>query len=214
MKQFLGVSLGWIARKLRTHFIAGILAVVPIAVTIWIFVWLFNWIDGFLQQSLITQIFGRPIPGVGFGITLVLIYLIGVIVSNFVGKRLVRYGESLLARVPLAWQLYNGIKQIMESFSTPGKTGFMQVVLVEFPRKGMRTIGFITNESYDKSGERLLNVFIPTAPNPTSGFLQIAREDEIIRTDISVEEALRMVVSAGRVSIKEVGDKLSMSDQT
>ena len=213
MKHFLGVSLGWIIRKLRTHFIAGILAVVPIAATIWIFVWLFNWIDGFLQP-LITQIFGRPIPGIGFGITLVLIYLIGVIVSNFVGRRLIRYGESILAKIPLAWQLYNGIKQIMESFSAPGKTGFMQVVLVEFPRKGMRTIGFITNESYDKSGERLLNVFIPTAPNPTSGFLQIAREEEIIRTDISVEEALRMVVSAGRVSIKEVGDKLSMSDQT
>ena len=213
MKHFLRVSGGWIARELRTHFIAGILAVVPLAVTIWIFVWLFNWIDGFLQP-LITQIFGRPIPGIGFGITLVLIYLIGVIVSNFVGRRLVRYGESILAKIPLAWQLYNGVKQILQSFSAPGKTGFMQVVLVEFPRKGMRTIGFITNESYDKSGERLLNIFIPTAPNPTSGFLQIAREEEVIRTNISVEEALRMVVSAGRVSIKDVGDKLSMSDQT
>ena len=112
----------------------------------------------------------------------------------------------------MARQLYNGIKQILESFSAPGKTGFMNVVLVEFPRKGMRTIGFITNESYDKSGERLLNIFIPTAPNPTSGFLQIAREDEIIRTNISVEEALRMVVSAGRISIKEIGDTLSMSE--
>lgn len=213
MKHFLRVSWGWIARELRTHFIAGILVVVPLAVTIWIFVWLFNWIDGFLQP-LITQIFGRPIPGIGFGITLVLIYLIGVIVSNFVGRRLVRYGESILAKIPLAWQLYNGVKQILQSFSEPGKTGFMQVVLVEFPRKGMRTIGFITNESYDKSGERLLNIFIPTAPNPTSGFLQIAREEEVIRTNISVEEALRMVVSAGRVSIKDVSDKLSMSDQT
>ena len=213
MKHFLRVSWGWITRELRTHFIAGILAVVPLAVTIWIFVWLFNWIDSFLQP-LITQIFGRPIPGIGFGITLVLIYLIGVIVSNFVGRRLVRYGESILAKIPLAWQLYNGVKQILQSFSAPGKTGFMQVVLVEFPRKGMRTIGFITNESYDKSGERLLNIFIPTAPNPTSGFLQIAREEEVIRTNISVEEALRMVVSAGRVSIKDVSDKLSMSDQT
>ncbi len=213
MKHFFGVSLGWIIRKLRTHFIAGILVVVPIAVTIWIFVWLFTTVDSWLQP-IITRIYGQPIAGIGFGITLVLIYLIGVIVSNFVGRRLVRYGESVLARIPLAWQLYNGIKQIMQSFSAPGKTGFMQVVLVEFPRKGMRTIGFITNESYDKSGERLLNVFIPTAPNPTSGFLQIAREEEIIRTNISVEEALRMVVSAGRVSIKEVGDKLSMSDQT
>ena len=86
----------------------------------------------------------------------------------------------------------------------------MQVVLVEFPRKGTRTIGFITNESYDKSGERLLNIFIPTSPNPTSGFLQIMREGEIIRTNISVDDALKMVVSAGRVSLEEVSDKLSM----
>ena len=86
------------------------------------------------------------------------------------------------------------------------------MVLVEFPEEGMRTIGFITNESYGKPGERLLNIFIPTSPNPTSGFLEIVTEDKVIRTNISVDDALKMVVSAGRVSLQEISDKLSPKD--
>ena len=135
-----------------------------------------------------------------------------MIASNIIGRRVIHYGESLLVKVPVVRQLYAGIKQILEGFSKPGKTGFMQVVLVEFPKEGMRAIGFITNESYDKSGERLLNVFIPTSPNPTSGFLEIVTEDKIIRTNISVDDALKMVVSAGRVSLEEISDKLSPKD--
>lgn len=84
----------------------------------------------------------------------------------------------------------------------------MQVVLIEFPRKGTRTLGFVTNESSDESGRKLLNIFVPTAPNPTSGFLQIIEESEVIRTDISVDDALKMVVSGGRISPKEVQDRL------
>ncbi len=211
MKHTQRVSWGWLRKKLRTQFVTGILVVVPIGVTILIFVWIFVTLDNILQP-VIRSIWGRTVPGVGFGVTIVLIYLAGVIASNIVGRRLIHYGESLLAKVPAARQLYAGIKQILESFSRPGKTGFMQVVLVEFPKEGMRTIGFITNESYDKSGERLLNVFIPTSPNPTSGFLEIVTEDKIIRTNISVDDALKMVVSAGRVSLKEISDKLSPKD--
>jgi len=209
MKHIQRASWGWLGKKLRAQFVTGILVVVPIGVTILIFVWIFVRLDNILQP-VIRSIWGHTIPGVGFGVTIVLIYLVGVIASNIVGRKLIRYGESLLARVPVVRQLHAGIKQILESFSAPGKTGFMQVVLVEFPRKGARTIGFITNESYDKSGERLLNIFIPTSPNPTSGFLQIMREGEIIRTNISVDDALKMVVSAGRVSLEEISDKLSV----
>jgi len=211
MKHTRRVSWGWLGKKLRTQFAAGILVVVPIGVTILILYWIFVRLDNILQP-IIRSILGRTFPGVGFGATLVLIYLAGVIASNIVGTRLIHYGESLLAKVPVVRQLYAGIKQILEGFSKPGKTGFMQVVLVEFPKEGMRAIGFITNESYDKSGERLLNVFIPTSPNPTSGFLEIVTEDKIIRTNISVDDALKMVVSAGRVSLQEVSDKLSPRD--
>lgn len=208
MKRTIKASLGWLGRKMRKHFFAGILITVPVGLTVWIFIQLFYLVDGFLQDEIVKRIWGREIPGVGFGVTVLLIYLIGVIASNVLGRRLLRYGESLLERIPVARHVYSGIRQITQSFSTPGRTGFMQVVLIEFPRRGTRTIGFITNVESDKSGNKLYNVFIPTSPNPTSGFLQIVKEEEIIRTEISVDAALRMVVSGGRVSPKEVRDKL------
>ena len=201
------ISGGGIGKRLRTQFIAGILVVVPIGASILVLVWVFSAIDSILQP-LVNAIWQHTIPGVGFATTVVLIYLVGVIASNVVGKRLIRYGESLLARVPVFRQFYTGMRQVLESFATPDKTGFMQVVLVEFPRKGMRAIGFITNELTDKSGEKLLSVFIPTAPNPTTGFLQIMREEEVVRTGMSVEDALKMVVSAGRMTPQGVSDQL------
>ena len=196
-----------VGKKLRAQFITGILVVVPIAAAILILRWLFFTIDNILQpvaQSLL----GYTIPGLGLGITLVLIYLVGVIATNVIGRRLIGYGESLLARVPLFRYLYTGIKQILQSFATPREGGFLQVVLVEFPKKGMRAIGFVTSESRTESGEKLLNVFIPTSPNPTSGFLEIVRENDIIKTNISIDDALKMVLSVGKVSLQEVTDRL------
>ncbi|MFC2072105.1 DUF502 domain-containing protein [Chloroflexota bacterium] len=208
MKHLHWVSWGWLGRQLRKQFLTGALAVVPLTVTILVLVWVFTTIDGYLQP-VIKPILGRSIPGVGFGVTIVLIYLVGVIASNVFGKRLISYGESLVARVPLVRPLYTGVKQLMDSFSTPGKTGFIQTVLVEFPRKDIWTIGFITKELRAQSGETQLNIFVPTSPNPMSGFLQIVGEGEVIRTDISVESALGMVVSAGKISPQEVSDRLS-----
>jgi uncharacterized membrane protein len=172
-----------------------------------ILVWLFNFID-YRAQPVAKLLFGHEIPGLGLGITVLLIYLSGVVATNIVGKRLIRYGESRLARVPLFRYLYTGIKQILESFATPREGRFLQVVLVEFPKKGMRAIGLVTSESAVESGEKLLNVFIPTSPNPTSGFLEIVRESDVIRTNMSIEDALKMVVSAGKVSVQEVTDRL------
>ena len=196
-----------VGKKLRAQFITGILVVVPIVAAILILRWLFFTFDNMLQpvaQSLL----GYTIPGLGLGITVVLIYLAGVVATNVIGRRLIRYGESLLARVPLFRYLYTGIKQILQSVATPREGGFLQVVLVEFPKKGMRAIGFVTSESRVESGEKLLNVFIPTSPNPTSGYLEIVRESDIIKTDISVDDALKMVLSAGKVSLQEVTDRL------
>ncbi len=201
-----GISLGWLARKLRAQFLLGIIVSVPIGVTALILIWAFNSIDHLLQP-IITFFWGHTVPGVGFGVTIVLIYLIGVIASNIAGKALIRYGEYLLGRIPLVRALYNGIKQIMQSLSSPEKTGFMQVVLVEFPKKGMMAMGFVTNEFHDKSGGRLLSVLIPTAPNPVTGFLQIVREEEVIRTKIPIDEAVRMVVSAGSAAPEKLRDR-------
>ena len=196
-----------VGKKLRAQFGAGILVIVPIIITILILVWLFGYIDN-IAQPVAKSLLGRTIPGLGFALTVVLIYLTGVVATSVIGKRLVGYIESLLARVPLFRYLYTGIKQIMVSFTTSGETKFLQVVLVEFPKKGMRVLGFVTSESRIESGEKLLTVFIPTSPNPTSGYLEIVRENDIIRTNISIDDALKMVLSAGKVSLQEVTDRL------
>jgi len=207
MKRIKGVSWRWLGRTLRAQFLMGILVVVPIGATVLILVWIFNAIDGILKP-LITGIWGHHIAGIGFGITILLIYLVGVVTNNFLGKKLISYGDSLLSKVPIVRQLYTGIKQILESFYQPRKAGFLEVVLVEFPREGMRAIGFITNESTDQSGTKMLHIFVPTSPNPTSGFLQIVEENKVVRTTMSVDDALKMVVSAGRVSPSEFDYKL------
>ena len=208
MKYTYRASWNWLGKKLRRQFLTGLLVMVPLGATILILTWIFTSIDNILQP-VIKAILGHPVTGAGFGITMVLIYLVGVIASNVIGKRLIRYGESALPWIPVVRQLYNSIKQILESFTSPERTGFMQVVLVEFPRKGMRVIGFITNELCNEPGKKLLTVFIPTSPNPTSGFLEVVAEDEVVRTDISVESALRMVVSAGRVLPEEITAELA-----
>jgi uncharacterized membrane protein len=202
---------GKILRKLRGQFIMGLVLVVPLGLTAWILVWIFNAIDNILGPY-IEKLWGHYYTGIGFGVMVVLIYLIGLLAGNFLGRRLIRFGESLLGRVPVVRPLYNGIKQVLESFSSPGKTGFMQVVLVEYPRKGIKAIGFITNELTDSSGQKLINVFIPTSPNPTTGFLQIVKEEEITRTRLSVDDAIKMVVSAGRTIPERAGEKLSAGD--
>jgi uncharacterized membrane protein len=201
------ISRKQIGRRLRIQFGAGILVVVPIIIAILILVWLFNYIDN-IAQPVAESLLGRTIPGLGLGILVLLIYLTGVVATSLIGNRLIRYGESLLARVPLFRYLYTGIRQILQSFTSPREGGFLQVVLVEFPKQGMRAIGFVTSESRVESGEKLLNVFIPTSPNPTSGYLEVVRESDVIRTDISVDDALKMVLSAGKVSLQEVTDKL------
>lgn len=198
----------WLIRTLRKHFLAGILVVVPIGVVILILVWFFSTIDGLLQPA-IEFIFGREITGLGFAISLVLIYLAGVLASNIVGRRLIRFGESILARVPVLKQLYSGSKQVVAGLSGTGlnKAAFREVVLVEFPRDGMKTIAFVTNEVKSKSGQKLLMIYIPTAPIPTSGYFEMVTEDKVIRTDISIDEAMQMVISSGMVSPAEIDTK-------
>jgi len=193
----------WILKTIRTTFVAGLIVVVPIGLTVWILIWIFNGVEDLLSP-VVAWIFERfgaePITGVGFGITVLLIFVIGIIMTNVVGRRIVRWGESMLGKVPVARLLYVAFREVFRGFSEENANSFLAVVLVEFPAKGMRTIGFITKEDVDKDGRPVFNVFIPTTPNPTSGFLEILHENDIIRTRISVEDALKMVISGGRMS--------------
>ncbi len=195
----------WLIRALKRHFLAGILVVVPLGAAVAVLAWLFTSIDNILQP-MIEGIFNREITGLGFGVAIVLIYLIGIVAENIIGGRLIRFGESLLTRVPLFRQIYTGAKQVIEGLSGIGlnKAAFREVVFVEFPREGMQTIAFITNEIADKSGKKLFTIYVPTAPLPTSGYLEIVTEDKLIRTDIPVDEAMKMVISSGMVSPAEI----------
>jgi uncharacterized membrane protein len=186
---------GW-GKKLRAQFMAGLLVVVPVGASLLILYWVFTTIDNILQP-IVRAIAGHDIQGVGFGVTIVLIYLAGVIVRNVIGKWLMKKGDSLMMRVPVFRGLYTGIRQIVQSVTVPDKTGFMQVVLVEFPRKEMWTVGFVTKEMTTVNGEKFANVLIPTSPTPWSGFFQIVKETDLIRTDITIEDAVKMIVSGG-----------------
>jgi uncharacterized membrane protein len=194
-------------KKIRGQFVTGLLVIVPIGASILILIWIFSTIDNILQP-IIRLIWGHTIPGVGFGVTIIVIYLAGVVAKNIVGRRIIKWGDSVLNKVPIFRWIYRGISQIMDSFAAPDKTGFMQVVLVEFPKPGMKAVGFITNEITDSQGKKQISVLVPTAPNPTSGFLIVVKEEELIRTKIPVDDAVKMIVSAGRMMPAEVQKRI------
>jgi len=206
MKKKKGESTGhWLIRVIRKNFLAGLLIVFPLAIAVWFLWWLFSSVDNLLQP-LIEAIFEREIPGLGFGIFLVLTYITGIIASNYLGKKLIRSAESILTRVPVFRQIYIGAKQVVEGLSGAGmnKAAFREVVFVEFPRDGMTTLAFITNEVTNKSGEKIYAIYIPTAPIPTSGYFEMVTEDKITHTDISVDEGLKIVISSGMILPSEV----------
>lgn len=196
----------WFLGRLRTYFLAGLLVVVPIAASVLILVWMFDRIDGIFQpliRSVIRWVTNNPdynghIVGLGFAVTIVLVLLAGIIANNFVGKKLISYGDSILRRVPIFRQIYTGAQQVMESVSGKGgisKASFREVVLVEFPSNRMTHIAFITNEFTAQDGRKLYAVYLPSTPVPWSGFSGIVTEEMITRTTITIDEALKMIIS-------------------
>ena len=200
----------WLVRNVRRNFITGMLVTVPAALAVLALLWFFNAIDSILQPF-IRLAFGQNITGLGFVITIILIYLAGILASNIVGKRLIQFGEAIVGRLPIFRQIYNAAKQAMASLSGANKTSaaFHEVVLVEFPRKDFWTIAFITNELHDTAGNKLIAIYVPTAPVPTSGYFALVTEEEIKRTDISVDAAMKMVISSGIAAPPEIGANLT-----
>jgi len=189
-------------QQLKRLFIRGLLALIPLVATIYVLDFIFSFLDGFLDVF-IRGIFGIEIPGVGALTSILLILLIGFVVTNVVGARLIAYSEKLLHKVPIAPKIYFAIKQITDAFSMQGKHSFSKVAMVEYPRKGIYSIGFIISacrtEIQVAAGKKLINVFVPTTPNPTTGFLLMIPEDEIIILDMTVEDGLKLILSAGMV---------------
>ena len=194
-------------RSFGAYLVHGLIIIIPLAVTLWILIWFFNLIDGILG-SFLEWVFGRPIPGLGFVIMVALVILIGFLGVKIGQRKLFDFLESNIIRVPVIGTIYGATRQILNSFTSKNTDKFLEVVFMEFPRQGIHTIGLVTNEVKDKNGKKVLNVFIPTAPNPTSGFLQIVPESEVIKTTISIDEAMRLIISAGKVSREDIADLL------
>lgn len=195
-----------IHKQLKTYFLAGILVTVPVVITIWVIFLFISWTDNFLdflppRFHPHTYI---PIPGWGVIIAAILIMGSGMVATNFFGKRILNFWDHQVEKIPLIRSIYGSVRQLLESlFGQTGKN-FQRVVLIEFPRPGIYAIAFITSkakaELISVTGKKLINLFLPTAPNPTSGFFIMLPENEITELDISVEDAFKMIISGGILS--------------
>ena len=188
---------------MKKIFTTGFLTILPLAITVYVFYLVFSFLDN-LIGGLIKAVFDYDIPGIGFAAGLLLIMLVGFIASNIIGSRLINYSDMLLQRLPLAKGIYTSAKQIIDAFTVQGKNAFQKVVLLEYPRKGLYVIGFVTGSSkgeiQQKTHAETLNVFVPTTPNPTSGMLILAPRHEVIELDMTVEEGMKVIVSGGLFS--------------
>jgi uncharacterized membrane protein len=202
------VRLG-LGGRLRGYFFAGILVVAPISITVYIAWLLISFIDDHVF-AVIPPVYNPEtylpfsIPGIGVVLMLVSLTLIGALTAGYLGKLFLRLSERVLNRMPIVRGIYGAAKQIVETVISNKSTAFREVVLVEYPRKGAWTMAFLTGRTIDQiagaSGQRLVNVFVPTTPNPTSGFLLFVPEADIRRLSMSVEEAIKLVISTGIVT--------------
>jgi uncharacterized membrane protein len=185
----------------RGAFLRGFGLVIPVMVTVWVFQVLFQTIDGFISP-IFDQILGRHIPGLGFVTMIIFLLCIGFLARNWVGSFVFSQFDKLILSVPFARTIYSATKDLIQAFNSGGKT-FRRVLLIEYPRQGLYTIAFQTNEieiTRKKNGERMISVYIPNPPNPTSGILILVPEKDAHPLAISVEEGLKLVLSGGIVS--------------
>lgn len=193
-------------KKIRLLFVRGLFTLLPVVATLYLIYFLFALLDNFLGTH-IEMLAGKHLPGIGIFASMLLVFVTGFLVSNVFGEKLFRIGEDMLQKIPLVPKVYFGIKQIIDAFSLQGKKVFSRVVLVEYPSKGLYALGFITGECrgeiQTKTAARLINVFIPTTPNPTSGMLILVPDTDIISLDMTVEAGLKLIVSAGIVVPEE-----------
>lgn len=192
---------------LRTYFISGLLVWLPIVVTLAVLKFLVD----LLSRSLLLLppdyqpdvLLGFHLPGVGVILTLLVIFFTGLLAANIIGSKLVELGDAIMARIPLVRTIYTGVKQVTQTLFTPGGQSFRKVLLVEYPRAGVWTIAFQTGEVpkeiESEMGETMVSYFVPTTPNPTSGFLMMSPRSKVYDLDLSVDQALKMVISLGVV---------------
>jgi uncharacterized membrane protein len=214
--------------RLRNYFLTGLVIAAPLAITVYIVWWMVHWIDGWVKPLIPTrynpeQYLPFAIPGIGVMLAIILITLLGFFTANLLGRSFVTYGEGLLGRMPLVRTIYSGLKQMFVTMITDKGATFNRVVLIEYPRRGLWSVAFVSapvkeelfeilHES-DKYEDQVMSVYVPTTPNPTSGYLLFCKRSEMIELDMSIEDAAKLVISAGLVTpeyrkyIKRPADK-------
>ena len=194
--------------KLKNIFLTGLVVIVPVGLTLYILTFLIGMMDGLLTIIPLryhpTALVGFHIPGLGILITILLIFICGLMTKSIIGKKIVVYGEALLDKIPFIRSIHMAIKRIVDSMVLYRNRSFKKVVLVEFPRRGAYALAFMTgmpgDEIHQKTGQRCVSVYVPTTPNPTSGYFIIFPETEVIYLDMSVEEAFTLIISCGIVN--------------
>jgi len=204
---------------LRRYLIAGLLIWVPLGVTLFVIQLLVGFMDKVLlflpDRYRPDAVLGFHVPGLGIVLTTAVVLVTGMLVANFFGRRLLALWEALLARIPLVRSIYTSVKQVTATIFSTGGNSFRKVLLIQYPRAGLWTIAFHTGsvleEVRTKTGRDVVNVFVPTTPNPTSGFFLIVPRSEVIELEMSIEEAVRLIMSMGvivpQAKAEELADK-------
>lgn len=202
--------------KIKAYFFTGILVTAPVSMTFYLAYKLISWIDVSVNRLIPPEF--RPdnylpysIPGLGLVLLIVALILIGMFDAGFLGKFFLSLGEWIVYKMPLISSVYSLLKQVFQTFLSNKNNAFSKVVLLEYPRKGIWILGFVSSETQgevkDKLGREMLNIFIPTTPNPTSGFLIFVPKEDTVSLDMSVEEGIKFVISGGLVSPEMAGKK-------
>jgi len=194
-------------KELRRIFLVGIFATAPLGLTVFLLWKLFGWLDDLFQpviQPVWLQYFSRPIPGLGILVGILFVFIVGLVAPSILGKQILFLMDKTLERLPVAKWIYSGTKQIFDSFGKSNLSKFNRVVMVRFPQTGSHAIGFVTQEIpnldlRDGTQGKKLVVFIPTTPNPTSGYIVFVSEADSIPLEMSVDEALKFIISVGLV---------------
>lgn len=195
--------------RFRAYFLAGVLITAPLGITVWIAITIINFIDTQVQRFLPHQFNPETylpfsVPGIGVVVLVFGLTIVGALTAGFLGRLFLRISESFLNRIPAVRNLYGAVKQILETVLANQSSAFREVVLVEYPRRGMWVLAFITGQTEGEvqnlTEDDLVNIFVPTTPNPTSGFLIFVPSRDLYHLDMTVEEGIKMVVSAGIVT--------------
>lgn len=198
---------GWLrqsSKLLRVRVITGILVLTPLVITFLVLRFVFDLFSQ-IMAPVVSRLLGDQLPPLAESLAsivllLIVAYLLGLTASHYIGRRAIDLGDRLLANIPLVRPIYTAVKQVVDTFSTRTGRSFERVVLIEFPCDGVWSMGFVSGDLLAKDGTRLLKVFMPTSPNPTSGYLVLVPEARTVATPVTVEEAIKMIVSGGILS--------------